>query len=175
MSDLARAPFDIEALDLEPPDILMLRLGGDSASLARHAQRVGLSTARPFDTLRTDEDAAYWREQREFAWLQPDHWLIRVPLQLRRLAALEKLLAGEAAMRRYAVAGNVAWFAWPVRSALTSLDLGNFVGQIVRGPALEAGSPVVGTAARTAGAFAERVSNALDPSRRLRTLDMAGS
>jgi glycolate oxidase FAD binding subunit len=175
MSDLARAPFDIEALDLEPPNVLMLRLGGDTASLARHAQRVGLSSARTFDILNADEDTAYWRAQREFAWLQPGHWLIRVPLQLRRLAALDELLAREAVMRRYAVAGNVAWLAWPARRALASLDLGSCIGQIVRGPALEAGSPVVGTAAPTAGAFADRVSSALDPSGRLRTFERVAS
>jgi glycolate oxidase FAD binding subunit len=175
MSDLARAPFDIEALDLEPPNILMLRLGGDAASLARHAQRVGLSTSRAFDILRADEDRAYWRAQREFVWLKPGHWLIRVPLQLQRLAALDQLLAREAVMRRYALAGNVAWLAWPARRALASLDLGTCIGQIVRGPARDAGSPVIGTAAPTAGAFAERVSRALDPSGRLRTFEMVDS
>jgi len=38
---------------------------------------------------------------------------VRVPLSLPQVHPLDVALAGGDAVRRYAVAGNLAWVAWP--------------------------------------------------------------
>jgi glycolate oxidase FAD binding subunit len=170
MADLVRRPLDLEALDLEPPTTLLIRVAGDEASLGTHAQRVGKTTQRPYELMIGESDANYWRAQRAFSWLKADHYLIKVPLTLRRLAQLERAAERQGIARRYSVAGNVAWLAWPVTRPIGELDLAGLSGQLVRGPSLHGASPMVGALQNSAAAFARSVKSALDPRQRLPAL-----
>jgi len=163
MAELGRRPFDLEALDLEPPGTLVLRVSGDEAMLDIHAARVGAATGRPFEVVAGAEEEGYWQGLRDFAWVPPDCWIVKVPLTLRRLPELERVLAAGDVARRYAVAGNVAWLAWPVDRPRTELDLAGLNGLIVRGPALDGSGPWIGPANIGAAVFARRVKDALDP------------
>src|SRR5690606_32108540 len=46
MAELGRRPFDLEALDFEPPGTLVVRASGEEATLDVHAARVGAATGR---------------------------------------------------------------------------------------------------------------------------------
>jgi glycolate oxidase FAD binding subunit len=165
-ADLAMKPFELEALDIEPPRTVVARVGGEPASLARHAERVGRSTNRRFEIMTGAGEASYWRDQREFSWHAQDHWLIRMPLRPDDVLALDARLDEAGITRRYAVAANVAWFSWHGARHLDDLDPGGLHGQIVRGPPCPSG-PLIGTGDFLAGAFGRRIIDALDPDRRL--------
>lgn len=170
MVHLVGRPLDLEALDLEPPATLLIRVAGDEASLAAHARRVGDTTKRPHEVIPAEEDADYWRAQRAFHWLPAEHFLIKVPLTLRSLAHLDGVAERQDLVRRYSVAGNVAWLAWPVARALGELDLAGLTGLVARGPSLHGASPFVGALQNSAAPFARSVKNALDPRQRLPAL-----
>ena len=169
-AELSRAPLDLDALELEPPATLVIRVAGDEASLVAHAERVGQFTRRPFEQLGREDESHYWRVLRSFTWLPPDHWLIKVPLTLRRIADLERAIQPHALPRRYSVAGNVAWLAWPAARPLDDLDLGASTGLVVYGPHLRGASPLIGQPMDRAEPFARRVKDALDPRQRLPAL-----
>jgi len=170
MVDLVGRPLDLEALDLEPPATLLVRVAGDEASLTTHARRVGATTGRPYQLLSAEEDARYWRAQLAFSWLEAEHYLIKVPLTLRTLPQLDRAAERQELTRRYSVAGNVAWLAWPARRPMGELDLGGLPGLVARGPTLHGASPFVGALQNTAMPFAHAVKNALDPRQRLPAL-----
>ncbi|HEX7119576.1 MAG TPA: FAD-binding protein [Longimicrobiales bacterium] len=167
---LGRLPLDIEALDIEPPDTVVLRVSGDDASVDAHAARVGTATGRPYTVETGEAEARYWREQRAFDWAPSDGRLVKVPISLRRLVELERTLAALDVPRRYGVAANVAWIAWPADRPLAELELRGLNGLVVRGPEPDGASPWVGPAATGAAVFAERVKAALDPHGRLPAL-----
>ncbi|MGH7506182.1 MAG: hypothetical protein ACRELX_11050, partial [Longimicrobiales bacterium] len=160
-------PLDLEAIELEPPAILVIRVAGNDSSIAAHAERVGGATERPFEMLSAEDDVVCWRAQRGFTWLPAAHWLIKAPLTPPRVEALDCALERHAVMRRYSVAANVAWLAWPADRPLAGLDLAGLGGLVVMGPSLEGASPWVGARADAAGAFARGVKSALDPERRM--------
>ncbi|MGH7500476.1 MAG: FAD-binding protein [Longimicrobiales bacterium] len=176
LADLGRHPLELDALDLEPPATLCLRLAGDAASLPHHAQRVGLAAARRFDILDGDDDARYWLAQSAFAWVIPEHWLIKVPLALNQIVPLDSCLDRHDVPRRYSVAGNVCWLAWPVDEPLTQLDLQGRTGLVVRdtrldnAAVLDGAFPYLGVRHGRDEPFARRVKAALDPHQRLPAL-----
>ncbi|HEX6938076.1 MAG TPA: FAD-binding protein [Longimicrobiales bacterium] len=167
---LGRLPLELEALDIEPPDTVVIRVSGDDASLDAHAARVGAATRRPYTVDKGEGEAAYWRGQRAFAWVAPDAWLVKVPVTPRRLVALEWTLAALDVPRRYGVAGNVAWLAWPAGRPLADFGRIGLSGLVVRGPSLDGASPWLGPTPAGAALFAERVKRALDPEGRLPAL-----
>lgn len=173
MAELGRRPFDLEAVDLEPPGTLVLRVSGEDATLDVHAARVGAATGRRFELVAGGEEEAYWQGLRDFAWAPPESRIVKVPLTLRRLPELERGLDALGVARRYAVAGNVAWLAWPVdrpRGELETAGLGGLRGLIVRGPAPEGATPWLGPADAGAAFFARRIKGALDPDGRFPAL-----
>ena len=169
MAELGRRPFDLEALDFEPPGTLVVRVSGEEATLDVHAARVGAATGRRFDLVAGEEEEAYWQGLRDFAWA-PESRIIKVPLTLRRLAELERALDAQGVARRYAVAGNVAWIAWPADRPLGELDTSGLTGLVVRGPAQEGTLPWLGPIDTGAAVFARRIKSALDPDGRFPAL-----
>ncbi|MDR7416996.1 MAG: FAD-binding protein [Armatimonadota bacterium] len=152
--------FDLEAVDLEPPGILWVRLGGREESLEARTRRLVAFLGGPVEVLRGEEERALWEGVREFSWVPAGHALVKVPVTPRRLAGLEERLARAGALRRYSVGGNCAWVAWPLDLALlhrTLVELG-LAGLCVLGPP---GRPVLGEWGGEA--FARRVRQALDP------------
>jgi glycolate oxidase FAD binding subunit len=167
IAELGRRPLELEALELEPPATLIIRVAGDEAALNTHVRRVGDSTGRPYEVIAGEEEASYWRAQRAFAWVEAGHRLIKVPVTLRGVAQLDEAAERQEVPRRYGVAGNVAWLAWPPDRPLGELDLVGYSGLVVRGPRLHGVSPWLGPPAKGAVPFARRIKQALDPERRL--------
>ena len=168
---LTTQPFDLVALDLLPNDesgsakegwTLALRIGGAEALLVSRLDRVQriIAGGDAVSSLAGDAEARFWREAAEFAWAPAAATLIKIALTPTQIAALESRLVATPVPRRYTVAGNVLWIAWP--DALAKLDsmldeLG-LAGVVVRG---QATVPWIGRAPTSA--FARRIKSALDP------------
>lgn len=160
---LALGKFDIEALDIvfdeDHAPAVLVRLGGWSTVLPQRSAslRAWLGCGVP---LTTDDDLSIWRQARAFAWLPTGMALVKTPLTLNQVAALESALAGTGASRRYACGGNLAWIGWPgalpdLENRLQALGLAGLVlvGQTTR--------PLIG--ARTGENLAARIKRTLDP------------
>ncbi|MDR5683299.1 MAG: FAD-binding protein [Armatimonadota bacterium] len=160
LKDLYVSRFDIEALDLEPPGVLWVRIGGLSESLDVRLQRLLEFLGRAARVLRGDEEVALWESVREFSWVPAGCSLVKVSITPGRVTALEERLAAREPARRYSVGGNLAWVACPgdlgdLDAILTSVGL---AGLCVLGPPGR-----VRLGAWGDGVFAERVKRALDP------------
>jgi glycolate oxidase FAD binding subunit len=163
---LARAPVRLEALELDPPGLVLARLGGGEDLIAARADRLAAEAGVPSRRLDDAEAAAVWAGAEAFAWAPAGVLLVRVPITPARLPALERELAIAGARRRYGRAANLAWVAWPAArepaeldSLLARLDLAGVA--LLGGPA-----PALLGRGRWGGAFQERVRAALDPRRR---------
>lgn len=133
---LAKAPFDLEALELEPPGTLCVRIGGLSEALPPRIKRLETFLERSGETLAEEAEASFWETLREFRWVPADRLLVKVPLTPKRLLPLDEQLERAGAERRYSVAGNLAWVAWPNEvsefdALLNGLELS---GLVLRGP-----------------------------------------
>lgn len=171
LSKMCRLPYDIEAIDIEPPGVLLVRLGGDPAGLARHVSRVATETGRPHDVLRGDEDDKIWSEQREFGWVPEGFDLIKVPTTLGRIKGLEESCAHAGLPRRYAAGGNVAWIACPEEADFKMFENIGVSGLRVLGRSSGGGaSPCVGRPRKGSARFASAVKRAFDPDKRLAPL-----
>ncbi|MDQ3849216.1 MAG: FAD-binding protein [Actinomycetota bacterium] len=159
---LATAPFDLEALDLEPPGRLHLRLAGVEEAMPARLERLEGLLERGGERREGEDEDALWRAARDFAWAPQGAAIAKVALVPRRVPELEAQLEPLGAGRRYAAGANIAWLVWPpertaeqLDGVLRSLDL---AGVFLTGSAPH---PLVG--AHRGGAFAERVKAALDP------------
>lgn len=167
---LYTARMDIDALDLLPGDgaaTLQVRIGGLAAALPARAERVRALLGGG-EIVQGAEEAALWRDAREFAWVPPGWALVKVPLTPRRIVELESALAGKAPLRRYSGGGNVAWVALPespvmLHAPLMALGLS---GLTVFGPPGQARLGV-----RLGESFERRVKTVLDPHHRFWTED----
>ena len=162
IGSLATAPFDLEALDLEPPGRLSLRLAGLADAMPARLERLEGILERSGERLEGEEEGALWRDARDFAWVTQDASIVKVALVSRRVPELEAKLEPLGLARRYGAGANIAWVAWPgerpaeeLDELLRSLDL---AGVFLTG---SAPNPMVG--AHRGGAFAQRVKAALDP------------
>lgn len=160
---LGRGPVDLDALDLEPPGRLVVRLGGGAETLAARAARLEAMLDEPVEHLTEAADAEEWRAAAELTWVPAGSAIVRVALTPSRIAELEAASGGIRA--RYSLAGNVGWLAWPEGRAIAELDgvLGGLglAGMMLTGRSEE---PLLGR--RRGGAFADRVRSALDPNAR---------
>jgi glycolate oxidase FAD binding subunit len=124
--ELRRTAFEIESLEIDPPDRLFVRLGGVRAAL--DARIDGLSAflreaAKTVTAFGPDDDREFWREARELTWagdLAVGASLVKVATTPGALARLEPRLATINPRRRYGVGGEVAWIVW--ESPLAGLD-----------------------------------------------------
>lgn len=167
---LARGPVELDALEVLPGGVLLVRLAGRAETLESRAERllraaVGVATIT--EHLGAD-DRHLWRDATEFTWRRPDELLVRVGLSIRQVIALDRALRpalSDPSQVRYGIGGTVAWIAWPSASTLDDLDtilseLG-LPGMVLIGPP---DRPLLGP--RTGGAFGARVASALDPDSR---------
>lgn len=113
VATLQHARFDLEALDVEAPATVWVRLGGFSEAMPARLAALQQVLGTGARTSSADEDAAVWRAASAFAWVPAGWSLVRVPTTLPMVAALDAALAGHGARRRYAVGGNLALVAWP--------------------------------------------------------------
>jgi hypothetical protein len=86
------------------------------------------------------------------------------------LVQFERIIERQGMPRRYGVAGNVAWLAWPADRPLAELLLDGLSGLVARGPSLHGASPWLGASPEPASSFARSVKGALDPQQRLPAL-----
>ena len=165
MEKVRAARFELEAIDISSPSTLLLRIGGGTDALATRVAALRRSTAIDTELLEGDADESEWLGAREFSWADRSLPLIRIPLTTPQVPALDDVLTRAGAARRYALAGNVAFAAWPMPLAelsdrLKSLRLS---GQVLLGPP---GSRLIG--AVPDDEFARRVTAVLDPDGRFR-------
>jgi glycolate oxidase len=139
--------FDVEALDLEPPGRLLIRLGGPALEL--RLERLRRVLGLPAEKVLID--AALWDDPPAS---------VRITTGPRGLARLDARLDG--VPRRYSAGATAGWLDWPDDRPLAELDrlLCDTGAAAVRltGPP----GPVL-LGATTGGAFAERVRRGLDP------------
>jgi len=161
---IARGPIPVSALDLDPHGGVSARIGGDAELIDARAARLARSVEPGGEPLVGDAEAALWDEAGRFAWVPSDARLVVVPLAPRRLAALDQELGRLGVDRRYGLAANVAWIAWPAAAPVADLsDL--LAARAHSGVALTGAplaEPLLGER-RSGGAFARRVAGALDP------------
>jgi len=162
IAELGRGPLDFDAIDLEPPGRLLLRLGGGQEPLPGRVVRLQAALGVGGERVEDDADVALWRDAAELAWRPPGSRVIKVGITGRRVAGLEAALEAAGARARYSLGANVAWVAWPadrpleeLDTALTALEL---AGMVLTGAP---GRVLLGRTG--AGAFATRVRAALDP------------
>ena len=162
MAAAATAGLDVEALDLEPPGRLLIRLGGSSAALEPRLERLRRALGLPAEKLLGERDAAMWDAARALAWVPPSTALVKVAMSPRRAAALDPGLAAAGAVRRYSAGAAIGWVAWPAERPLVALDAllrdAGAAGVRLTGPA----GPVL-LGALGGGAFADRIRRGLDP------------
>jgi glycolate oxidase FAD binding subunit len=159
---LGAAGLDLEALDLEPPGRLSVRLGGPAEGLERRLARVEAAVGIAAERLLGADEAEPWSAARELAWAPADSHLAKLATTPRRVPELEAALAPAGAVRRYSAGCHLCWVAWPADRPPSALDstareLGVSGVWLTGSPA----SPLLGAAA--AGAFATRVRLGLDP------------
>jgi glycolate oxidase FAD binding subunit len=160
---LARGPIPVTALDLDPDGGVTARIGGDAELIDARAARLARAVEPGGEPLVGDAEVALWDQARSFVWVGPDARLVIVPVASRRLTALDDELDRRGVARRYGLAANVAWVAWPTAVPLAQLsDL--LAAHALSGVALTGeplAEPLLGAA--TGGAFARRITGALDP------------
>ncbi|HID77538.1 MAG TPA: FAD-binding protein [Planctomycetaceae bacterium] len=126
MISLAAAPLDLMCLELEPPRRLWVRIGGRSESLRQRAERVGRLARRSgkVDEASGPEEAEWWQAYGEFAWVPEAYGLVKIPIGSRQIPRLESCIARwePQPVRRYGIAGNVVWLAWPPELAPSRLE-----------------------------------------------------
>jgi len=162
LSRLMSAGFNLEAVDLEPPGKLWVRLGGNSETLPGRLDRLRNVLGR--GEARTDEEeSSLWQRATDFAWSPPGASLVKIPVTLALIPSLEEHLSQISCRRRYCSAGNLLWLAWTdalerLESILQTLGLG---GLLLDGPGAGPGAgPFLGL--RNGQVLTQRIKQALD-------------
>jgi glycolate oxidase FAD binding subunit len=155
--------LDLEAIDIEPPGILWLRVGGFPEATEPRVSDITAALGPGAEIRRDEADRAAWRDTREYRWLPQGRALVRVPVSPTTLSAFDRVLEWHDAVRRYSLAGTLALVGWngsldSLSDALKSLAL---VGQVLVGPP---GRPFIG--ALEPNPFHERLRDVMDPDRR---------
>ncbi|HWM11669.1 MAG TPA: FAD-linked oxidase C-terminal domain-containing protein, partial [Solirubrobacteraceae bacterium] len=151
---------EIEALDLEPPGRLLVRLGGTQAELEPRLERLRRTLGLPAEKELGARDAGLWDAARKLAWAPSGASVVRIATGPRGAARLDAGLAG--VTRRYSAGATAGWIAWPPDRPLGDLD-GLLRDAGSAGIRLTGPPGPVELGARTGGAFAERVRRGLDP------------
>lgn len=146
---IARGPFDAEAVELEPPGRVIVRIAGHAAAM------------RPrLDVLRKTLGVSF--EETDFPAM-PRSQIVKVPVVPSVVSVLDASLAAAGAARRYSVACNVAFIEWSDQKRM--LDLGELLTSVqLGGIALNGDHVWLGE--RTGIEFLRGVKNVLDPSNR---------
>jgi glycolate oxidase FAD binding subunit len=153
------AQLDVEALDLEPPGRLLIRLGGRATALEPRLERLRRALALPAEKVLGEREPELWDPH---AFLPPETAIVRVALSPRRAATLDPALDAAGVARRYSSCAALGWVAWPHDHPLERLE------EMLR-DAHAAGVRLTGAPGPVllgemgGGAFAERVRQGLDP------------
>jgi glycolate oxidase FAD binding subunit len=159
---LGRSSLELEALDLEPPGKLEIRLGGPAGSLQARVRRVEALVGTRGERLEGTADAEHWAAARELTWAPPDASVAKIATRPGVLPDLDRVLDAAGSRRRYSAGGAIAWVAWP--SGLPQERLDAILVELVLGGVRITGPPgpvLVGH--EEGGAFAARARRGLDP------------
>ena len=121
---VAGSPWEPDGMELNSSGDIFLRIGGAETALPKRADRILLELGCSGELFSTDEADKFWRNVNSFGWASPDAILAKVPVTPNRILELDGFLSSFGATRRYGVACNVAWVAWPPGCTVTELDLG---------------------------------------------------
>jgi glycolate oxidase len=160
---LGTAGLDLEALDLEPPGRLLVRIGGPGEGLERRLERVESVLGAAGERLTGPAEAEDWTAACELAWAPDGASVAKIAITPRWVPELDAVLARAGATRRYGSGGHVCWVAWPADSPPDALDseLRALGASGVRLTGPPGDSPLLG--AVRGGAFAARARRGLDP------------
>jgi len=161
ITTLQRTRLDLEALDLEPPSTVVLRLGGFREALAGRIDAVRATIDSPIDVWLDDDDARIWSEARELAWASASDALVRVPVTPAVIGRFDADIARLDAARRYTIGANLAWVSAPFSAVPALHDIlkaAGLTGQVIRGPRGPAFIGVTGS-----NAVEARLRQVLDP------------
>ncbi|MCG8587236.1 MAG: FAD-binding protein [Pirellulales bacterium] len=162
IAQLARSPLECFSLEFEPPTRLWVRFGGLADALAVRCGRLGELLGTDVEVNEVAEQS--WQRFVECQWVPDDCRLVRVPISLSNVAEVEQALkqADTNVRRRYGVAGNIAYIAWPdsreqgeLEDLLEKLGLS---GCVLRG---QCDDPTMGR--RAPDLFGQRLRSVLDP------------
>lgn len=157
---LTAAPLDLDSVDLTPAGreaTLWVRLSGLAAALPARLERLR-AVLGGGETVDAASEARFWRDARELAWAPAGWAVVKVPLTPKKIVGLESQLAADV-IRRYSVAGQVAWIATPEPVGLDGILARNGLsGLVLIGPAGK-----VRLGAHPGEPFERRVKQALDP------------
>lgn len=109
VAELARQPFDLDAIEVEPPQRLVIRLAGHFAALQPRLESIRAATGIAFES----QPAFDWHALLHFTWQPPGTQRLRVPITAHQVSKLDQRLEEMRIGRRYGVACNVAYIAWP--------------------------------------------------------------
>lgn len=164
-SKLARSAIDLAAIDLTPDGSLWLRIEGALDSLdtttARLQALIGhCEGSRPLQVIA--DGAGVWGPLDNGTFAAVDDRLVRSPIIPSRLMEIDASLEELSVRRRYSVAGNLVWIAWPSPRPIQQLDecLRHLrIGAIV----LTGDVPYCRIGVRPSASMTRRVKSALDP------------
>jgi len=128
MALLGRLPADLDALELEPPGRVIIRLAGDEGTLAPRLARLAADCAAPFQEMDTPPWAAYASDLG-----------IRVPINIGVIPYLEVALSSLGMQRRYSVAGNLAIIHGEPERLTPTLHAYNLAGLSLKDPPAKLG------------------------------------
>ena len=164
--------LDVQALDLEFPSSVVIRVGGVAAGLQGRIERVHGFLQREGDV--DLDDQPYWARVREFRWVSAGSALVKAVLIPGMIPELERSLADFPIARRYGVGGNVAWLSLSDEGIFGILN-GVLKKHRLRGlrlfscgnpPAKRDDTPLFCGVGAADQVFAERVRSAFDPHHR---------
>jgi glycolate oxidase FAD binding subunit len=112
-AELARGPYDIEALDLNPPGIVMLRIAGDEGALRARLETIRERTKADFIILPASNAAPVWNDLLNWNWISQNCWRVKVPVTPALIPQLDARFEFLHVQRHYSVAGTAALLAWP--------------------------------------------------------------
>ena len=110
-----------------------------------------------------EDDAEYWRAVNEFDWIPSGHSIIKLPLNPAQIDQVESFVAQLEfdVVRRYSVAGHVAWFGWPVGASAAKINgLCSRLGRIGLALTGRWENPLIGSSGNSP--FASRLANVFD-------------
>ena len=161
IASLNSSAEELFALELEPPAKLLMRVGGFESVLPELLDRLRRLLKSSGNLVEQEEE--YWDDVGEFSWASSENVLVKVPVTLAVIEAIDARLIEFAAVRRYGCGGNVAWISWPWGEPLESLEeilaAAGARGLVLRAPGVTLASPLLN---RRPGAFENRIRSVLD-------------
>lgn len=165
---LCGQPWEVEALELSAAAAaprLLVRFMGDEPALTARVQAILTAMQRTGRILSPEEAAAAWQRLDDLEIADPGAPLVRVPLTPLRIPAMEKALAGTAAVRHYSMAGNLALISGLEPAALDDI----LKKESLQGLTLRGGGPLR-PGVNHAALMESKVKTAMDPEGRFPSL-----